>query len=253
MFANRLYAGNIQGIRYSVAEPLVPASVKATVFLYHGWSSCKENYHFMGSIMSLAGYQVIMPDAPGHGSRGTMAYEDEEVMEKEFWGTVMQTVDEHEFLRKEMERKGLLGSGNLAVMGSSMGGIISGSLFARNPDLFTAVIMNGACDWADADARVKESRGIQRQTVDLDRRKKYDPSLQLEAIYPRPFLLLHGEEDTAVPITTQDHFYERASDYYGEEKERIRYTRIRNLNHHKTVGMLEESINWMNYLLERMS
>ena len=68
----------------------------------------------------------------------------------------------------------------------------------------------------------------------------------MDKIFPRPFLLQHGEKDSSVPVETQALFFEEAIKYYGDLKDRIAFTRVANLNHHKTIGMVEESLNWLN-------
>ncbi len=226
---------------------------KGNIFLYHGWSSKKENYKFIGSTIALAGYQVIIPDSLYHGDRGILDYSDDKVMEEYFWKVAIQSIDEYFMVKNHLEKEKILVSDKMAVMGSSMGGMISAGIFAKDPSLLTMTVMNGSCAWQYMDQKVQKNRGIDRMAwISAERINEYDPVNYLERIYPRPFLLLHGEADQAVPIAGQDYFYEKARQYYGDVAERIRYTKVANLNHHKTTGMLEESINWMNYCFDNL-
>lgn len=221
--------------------------INGVIFIYHGWSSKKENYHFMGSIFALEGYQVIIPDSIHHGERGVLDYGNDEIMEEKFWEVAINSVDEYPFLKENLEKKGMLKSQKIAVMGNSMGGIISSGIFARDSEISTMIIMNGACAWEDVDKKVKDSRKIDRSLViSKEKMDLYDPMKHLDKIFPRPFLLQHGEKDSSVPIETQNLFFEEATRYYGDLKERIAFTRIANLNHYKTIGMVEESLDWIN-------
>ena len=223
------------------------SETRGTIFIYHGWSSKKENYLFMGNIFALEGFRVIIPDSLHHGERGLLDYGDDKVMEQKFWEVAINSVDEYFLLKEYLLEQGMLNKERIAVMGNSMGGIISGGIFARDPEILTMIVMNGACAWLDVDQRVKSSRKIDRSAaIKPEKLEGYDPFRHLDKIFPRPFLLQHGEKDSSVPIETQEFFFEKAKVRYGELKERISFTRIPNLDHQKTVGMLEESVHWIN-------
>ena len=47
----------------------------AELMLYHGWGSNAEKQRFRGQLLAAFGYRVIVPEIPGHGVRGALAYD----------------------------------------------------------------------------------------------------------------------------------------------------------------------------------
>ncbi|WP_028307682.1 alpha/beta fold hydrolase [Desulfitibacter alkalitolerans] len=219
---------------------------RPTIFVYHGWSSQKENYQFMARILAFHGYGVMVPDAPYHGERGILEYENVHVMEQKFWRIVIRAVDEFKLLLEEAHEKLGINSQKVAVMGSSMGGIIASGIFAKDTRIKTLINMNGACAWEDAEKRVRILRCVDRAvSIGIEELRQYDPMSHLEALYPRPILIQHGDCDTSIPVETQWHFYNEAARMYKNRPDNLRLTVIKNLNHHKTIGMLEEVVDWL--------
>ncbi len=240
------YLGDIP---YLILEKENQKKFLGTIFLYHGWSSCKENYEFIGSIYALNDFQVIIPDSINHGERGSLAYEEAQVMEDNFWKTAINSVDEYFAIKKALQAEGRLASDKPILTGSSMGGMIASGIFAKDKDALSLAVMNGACDWADLDRRVKESRKLDRQRgIEASLLEAYNPAANKENFLQRPLLIQHGENDHSVPIETQEAFYTLISDLYKDCPERLRFTRIPNLNHHKTTGMIEECLAWFTNL-----
>ena len=218
-----------------------------TIFLYHGWSSQKANYEFMGKVIAIHGYQVIAPDALDHGERGSLNYTDLGIMEEHFWQVVINSVNEFNLLVEEGKKELGLDPLRTAVMGSSMGGIIASGILARDKRIKTLINMNGASAWEDAEQRVRVLRDVDRAaTIGLETIRSYDPIQWQTNLYPRPILIQHGECDSSIPIETQIYFYDQVVEYYREKLELIRFSLVKNLNHHKTIGMLEEAIHWLN-------
>lgn len=222
-------------------------SVKGVIFLYHGWSSKKENYHFIGSIFALDGYQVIIPDSINHGERGLLEYENESVMEENFWKTVINSVEDYSKIKEQLKEEKKLLSDKICVMGNSMGGMISSGIFIQDEEILSLVVMNGACNWPDLDERIKESRNVNRSRgISADILNKYNPASFPEKFAGRPLLIQHGETDESVPIGTQELFFQQIKAYYKGREDKLRFTKTPNLNHHKTTGMIEESLHWFN-------
>ncbi|NLW07980.1 MAG: hypothetical protein GX039_08435, partial [Clostridia bacterium] len=94
----------IAGIPLFYTRPAAMEKDTPTVFLYHGWSSRKENYLFMAKVLSFYGYQVLIPDAANHGERGSLNYDDTGEMENYFWQTVISSVEEFPVLLQEANK-----------------------------------------------------------------------------------------------------------------------------------------------------
>lgn len=235
----------LQKIPYLVLEKENQKDFLGTIFLYHGWSSCKENYEFIGGIYALNDFQVIVPDSINHGERGSLSYEEAEVMEENFWKTVINSVDEYFVIKKALQDEGRLASDKLILTGSSMGGMIASGIFAKDQVAAGLAVMNGACDWADLDRRIKEGKELDRQKgIEPALLASYNPAANKENFLQRPILIQHGDNDNSVPIETQEAFYNSILGYYKTCPDKLRFTKIANLNHHKTTGMIEECLNW---------
>ena len=81
----------------------------------------QENYYFIGGIYANEGYQVIIPDSINHGERGTLEYDNEKVMEENFWETVINSVKEYFVIKKYLQENKFLLSENICITGNSMG------------------------------------------------------------------------------------------------------------------------------------
>ena len=127
-----------------------------------------------------------------------------------------------------------------------MGGFTSAGIFANNPKIKSAVILNGSFTWE------KYNEGLVRR-LDLEvtdklheigeKAKKLDPFNKLESLKDRPILMLHGKKDSLVPIDNQSLFYQRIEPLY-RDKEKIKLIEYPNLDHYVTTNMMEESIIW---------
>lgn len=220
----------------------------ATVIYYHGWSSNKENNLFLGKILAFHGYGVILPDAIHHGERGALDNYNVEALRKYFWEVIFNSVSEYKSLTKAAEEKLEIDSKRIAVMGSSMGGFIASGVFASNKEAKCLIDMNGACAWEKAENVFKEidkdgkGAAIEVQKAQI---RKLDPLAKKEELHPRPILLLHGDSDTSVSIDIQRYFYNEIKELYKDVPDRIELIETPRLNHYKTVGMMEQSIAWL--------
>ncbi len=91
-----------------------------------------------------------------------------------------------------------------------------------------------------------------REAVTKDELSKiipFDPITHKDKLFPRAILLLHGNEDTSVPIESLQFFYNEVSPYYNKQPENIKLVEIPKLNHYITSGMLEEIIHWLEHHL----
>jgi len=240
--------------------------VRGSVIFYHGWSSRKENQIFRASTIASHGYRVVVPDAFHHGDRGELDYDSEEALSRHFFPILIQSVRESaaliDYLQLEKDSpSGCSGDDSLAVMGHSMGGFIASGVITARSGVDTMINVNGSCAWLkireillqemqerseeelEFDPRDTEVELAGGESVDLE---DYDPYHNIAALDSRPVLLLHGEEDSSVPLAGQRYFYQRARSHYGESPDNLRLEIYENLNHYFTTGMLAESIEWLN-------
>lgn len=243
---------DLAGIPCLHVKPSFAADEIYTIIYYHGWESNKENNLFLAKILAFHGYNVILPDAIHHGERGALENYNVEALRSYFWDVIFNSVGEYNSLIEAAVEKLEINSNKLAVMGSSMGGFISSGVFASNPEIKCLINMNGACAWEKAEMNFKEvdreGKGLAEE-AQLEQICKYDPLAKKNVLYPRPMLLLHGDSDTSVPIDIQRYFYDEVKEIYKDKPERLKFVETPRLNHYKTVGMMEETIDWLNKYL----
>lgn len=103
-----------------------------TIIFYHGWSSCAKNQIFRANILASYGYQVVLPEATFHGERGSLEYDDIEVVKRYMLETIMHNIEESPAIFKYVVEKLDADPKNIAVSGHSMGAITAGGLFTFN-------------------------------------------------------------------------------------------------------------------------
>lgn len=240
---------NINGVPCIHIKPSFEEGDLSTVFLYHGWSSNKENFKFIATVLAYHGYRVIVPDAVDHGERGLLDYEKIEAFRDNFWRVVFETVEESKGLIDEAIKHFGVHENKIAVIGSSMGGFISSGIFSNNSNIKCIINMNGACAWENAEYCFRKLHNIEFTTEEqMKYIKENDPIKNKDKFYPRGILLLHGDSDTQVLIETQRYFYEEVKNSYGSSNN-IQLIESPGLDHYKTVRMLEDSIDWLQKFL----
>jgi len=215
---------------------------RAAVLLYHGLGSAMESYAFFASLVSHWGYKVVVPEIPHHGVRGTLDYADPKAVQKHFWSIVRQGVRELEgiaaVLRKENE--------NLSVIGHSLGGFIAAGAFSEVSCLQSAVVINSSCAWAKFEEHIRELHGLHPMTEEERKAlQELDPLTRAAFGDRKRLLLLHGKDDTTVPIDSQRYFVRMKADVPGEYLEFVEYAGV---NHLITLGMLEKIKKWLDRL-----
>lgn len=221
-----------------------------TVIYYHGWSSNKDNQMFLAKTIAKEGYRVILPDAPNHGERGKLDFDESDAIKNNFIKIILKTVEESKGLINDMIKKLDVNPERIAVMGHSMGGFISSGVFSTNKKIKCLININGSAAWQYSSKLIEnyfdESFATEEQK---DKIKSLDPISHKETLYPRPILILHGGKDSQVPIDIQRHFMEEVKPVYKEKPERLHMIEYPELNHYKTIGMIEGTVKWLDKYL----
>jgi dienelactone hydrolase len=237
---------HIGGIPCLKIRPKGSRGQMPTVIFYHGWSSNKEYQRFRGVSLATYGYQLILPDALHHGERNPIQYDDPKMMEEYFWKVVFQNVEESSMLIEGIIENHDGDPHRIGVMGSSMGGFSASGVFVHNPQIKCLINFNGSCAWGKAEEIFRQKGRIPAADPShLEILAQYDPLQQKEALGGRPILMLHGSEDSSVPIDCQRIFYQEAAPLYKDEPEKLQLQEVPRLNHYITTGMLEEAILWL--------
>jgi dipeptidyl aminopeptidase/acylaminoacyl peptidase len=173
------------------------------------------------------GYQVFEPNFRGSSGFGK-AFADKG---RRQWGKVMQTDidDAHDHLIAA----GLVREGQACIMGYSYGGYAALAAATLTPDRYACVIAGAAptdllkmLSWDrkeeghDSEAYLYWVEHIGHPSTDKDELESLSPA-NLAARVTRPILLVHGEDDSIVPIE-QSEFMEKALRKAGKGYEFVR-------------------------------
>lgn len=203
--------------------------------VYHGWAGSTTGYYDLAEELQELGYTVVLPDIVHHDSRGAIEnYFDVSTRQQMFWGTVFQTIDEFDILIADLK----VNKKDVLVIGSSMGGFIASSIFAKNHDAKGLVNVNGSGAFVVAEEFFRRSDGrgelSGKQRVLLE---MYDPIRYIHS--GNPVLLMHGDSDQTIDISGQYAYYAHCSstdvtfDIYNE------------VNHQFTEDMVDGLKSWL--------
>lgn len=232
----------INGIPCLKFRPKVSRIVLPTVIYYHGWHSSKDFKRFEALILASHGYQVIVPDALHHGEREPIDHDNPKNLVKYEWKIILHSVMESKNFIEQVINNHEASPNRIAILGSSMGAISAGAIFAMNTGLKCLIGLNGTFAWQE---------GIERGDLvpaNKDNKKlieEYDPLNNGDKFKERAILMIHSTEDTSVSIENQRIFYNSMLPKYVEYPERIRLLEANKVNHHITTGMLEKVVIWL--------
>ncbi|MEC0129154.1 alpha/beta hydrolase family protein [Paenibacillus pabuli] len=214
---------------------------KGILILYHGWVSNIKDYIFFGSLISDWGYTVILPEIPYHGTRGALNYFDPKEIQKHFWNVVIQTVEEAGDLISELTLYDKI----VGVVGNSTGGFAAAGVYSNHISIKSAIIMNGSCAWERFEELICERDGRTPWTsMDKNTILKLDPAKLTGNMKNKAMLILHGTEDTTIPIDSQKYFM-KVIEQNNEINKSVQFVEYSKVNHHITLSMLEESKRWL--------
>jgi len=185
------------------------------VIFLHGFMSGKEhNLHYAYNLVK-QGVRVIMPDALYHGER-----EEGQIEAQLFWPIVLQNIAEVGVIYDTLISKGYIG--NVALAGTSMGGITTAGCLYKYDWIKAAAILMGAVSFPKLfNFQIKnlEELGVpvhamEDQIASLKLAiAKYDAFQQSEPFEKVPLFFWHGQNDPTVPV-------EMSYTFWNMQKER---------------------------------
>lgn len=187
----------------------------AELVLYHGWGSNAEKQRFRGQLLAAFGYRVIVPEIPGHGVRGALAYDGPQAA-LDFQRVLLQSVGECVELAQAVFHPGRAHF----LVGHSLGGMIAlGALTPLARALNGVVAMNSTANWADATASlagVFRDGGATLDALASDEGEKlrsalgaFDPARWSARGITTPVLLTNGSLDQTLPASLNADFLAR--------------------------------------------
>ncbi|MDK9359219.1 esterase [Lelliottia sp. V106_10] len=165
------------------------------VIFYHGFTSSKLVYSYFAVALAQAGFRVVMPDAPDHGSRFSG---DEQARLGQFWQILQGSLGEFSALRDALYQAGLVDDERLAVAGASMGGMTALGIMARHPEVKCVASLMGSGYFSTLSQTLFPPLAQDIDAVQASL-AGWDVTHALPHLADRPLLLWHGEADDIVP------------------------------------------------------
>ncbi len=178
------------------------------VVLVHGGPTARDNFEFdwWASFLASRGYAVVQPNFRGSGGYGA----EWETSGYRQWGALMQT--DVEDAAAALARGGIADASRVCIVGASYGGYAALAGAALTPDRYIcAASIAGVADLPMMLSNVAAASGARSITSDWwrmligDRREEKDRLREISPVYRAadvraPILLIHGANDTVVPI-----------------------------------------------------
>lgn len=214
----------------------------AELLLYHGWGSNAEKQRFRGQLLAACGYRVIVPEIPGHGVRGALAYDGPQAA-LDFQRVLLQSIGECVELAQAVFHPGRAHF----LVGHSLGGMIAlGALTPLARALNGVVAMNSTANWADATAAlagVFHDGGATLDALASDEGEKlqsaldaFDPARWSARGITTPVLLTNGSLDQTLPASLNADFLAQ------QQLPQVRQVLIEDAGHVVTDSALREVV-----------
>lgn len=182
----------------SADEPL------PTIFFFHGFNtSSKEVSSYFGYMLALAGFRVVLPEAPHHGRRFDG---DRDARFGRFWEIVGKSIEELPLYRDHYAKRGLIDRDRVGICGTSMGGMVTLGAMVRHPWVRAAASYMGSGYFLDLSRSLFPPRHAPgddeagSRDEGLLKLRDYDAAEHLELLGERPLFVWHGESDDVVPF-----------------------------------------------------
>jgi pimeloyl-ACP methyl ester carboxylesterase len=246
------------------------AEHRPVVFYLHGFTLDRRDGLSLGYRLAECGFYFVAVDAPMHGERrderldAILAGEADLVYPV---GTgldvfflvhelILQLAQDIEILIGHLRGDSRADISRIGVTGASMGGMATFYLAAHNPLIQVAVPMIGipafAERWADAvlEASAYEKWAAAMEAVGEEtlQRAKFmvsiDPFDKMKTFYPKPLLMICGDQDLAAPKKYSVDLYRMLRPLYVTHPERLRLNIYDDAAHRVTTSMMDDACDW---------
>lgn len=209
-----------------VVDEQQESSKMPVVIFFHGFTSAKEhNLHYAFNLAN-KGIRVLLPEAHLHGVRSEKL--DDVQLSLRFWEIILTSIEETNFLHKELIKKELLTSGKIALAGTSMGGITTLGCLTVYPWVTAGSVMMGTPGYvklAKGQMKQFEDSGYKLPMKDEDVTKlmqtleQFDLTKHPKQLAKRPVFFWHGKKDQTVPFDPTFNFFNAIKEDYSDHPE----------------------------------
>jgi len=180
----------------------VPAGARPAplILLFHRFTVLKALDANLGYLLAKAGFDVVCPEASGHGSRFDG---DEQKRLSQFWQILYQTLQEVPQLIEACGERGIGDLRRIGAFGTSMGGFAVTGAMMRYPWIQAGAACMGGAFFAQAMEYVHPPHESQKARCQHQLRD-YDAQFHAANLVGRPLFLWHGAQDSQVLSTESE-------------------------------------------------
>ncbi len=221
------------------------------VFVLHGMLSRKERHLDLCLRLATAGFRAVAFDAPHHGDRSDehtpTLYGDRTAAQ--FLQTFAQTVQQS--VRDARTLADYFNASRYGLVGHSMGGYIAVQIALSDSRAQAVVNVGGSIEIGEAGGRVPPLLSYLAQLSPQVAEALQAGNLAGRAgeLYPRPVLLLHGDQDPTVPIGGARRFHQALRTAYQSQPERALLREFTGAGHEFSPQMAEEAVGFLREFL----
>jgi len=251
------------------------AEGQPVVFYFHGFTADKRSGLLLGYRLAESGFYFVSVDAPMHGERKSDRLDAILTGEADLVypaGTglnvlflvgeiIVRIGQDIEVLIDHLHGDSRADTSKIGVTGTSMGGFASFYLAAHSPQIQVAAPMIGipafAERWEDkvleASVYEKWSAAMEAAQDETSRRTAFmtaiDPFAKMKAFFPKPLLMICGDQDLAAPKKYSVDLYRMLKPLYSAHPERLRLNIYDDVAHRVTTPMMEDACDWFHKFL----
>lgn len=246
------------------------AQRRPVVFYLHGFTVDRRDGLSLGYRLAELGFYFAAVDAPMHGERKEerldailagevgLVYPASTGLDAFFLvhELILQTAQDVQMLIEHLREDSRADTSRIGVTGASMGGMATFYLAAHNPQVQVAVPMIGipafSERWADvvleASAYEEWNAAMETAQEETTRRNEFmaaiDPFDKIKTFFPKPLLMICGDQDLAAPKKYSVDLYRMLKPVYAAHPERLRLKIYDDVDHRVTIAMMDDACDW---------
>lgn len=235
------------------------------VFFIHGYGADREQAIDFGYMLAKKGFYYVSMDCKGHGERKgknernkfSQVFPPDTGLDTyvHMHEVIEQTAIDVQTLIEYYKGKERIDANKIGISGFSMGGYASFYISANTPDIKVAIPIAGKPSftkaWLDTITTTATyeqwSKQINDAEKEVEKRTEYfqmiDPFDKLSGFFPKPLLIINGDQDIDSPYFYSLELYKKLVPLYSEQPDNLKLS-MPFINHQFNYSMKLEACEW---------
>ena len=235
------------------------------VFFIHGYGADREQAIDFGYMLAKKGFYYVSMDCKGHGERKwknesnrfTPVFPQDTGLDTyvHMHEVIEQSAIDIQYLIDYFKGLEKIDTTKIGLSGFSMGGYATFYIGANNPDIKVAIPIAGKPSftkaWIDSITSTATYEQWRTQILDVqkevEKRTEYfqllDPLEKMSGFFPKPLLIINGDQDTDSPYFYSLELYKDLFPLYAEQPDNFKLS-MPFVNHQFNYNMKQEACDW---------